>query len=67
MHGGALEQSAAALNDVQVAEVDRVERPAEDADAHRRRARIDALAVELVGDGEEVRWRHRDEVGGEVR
>ena len=31
-----------------------------------RFARIEALAIELVGDGKEIRRRHRDDVGLEV-
>ena len=39
---------------------------AEQRDAQRRFARVDALAIEFVGDGEQIRRRHRDDVGLEV-
>ena len=39
---------------------------AEDADLERRRARIDALPLHLLGDRQHVRRRHHDDVGLEV-
>ena len=39
---------------------------AEQRDAQRGFARIDALAIELVGDGKQIRRRHRDDVGLEI-